>query len=440
MKRVAITTLGCKVNQYETAAFKTGFANAGYTIVKPGSAAEVVVVNTCAVTAKAGSQSRQAVRQSLRSNPRARIIITGCYAEIAENLLTEIPELDGRHYSIVGNSKKDTLVASAVGEAQLQSMVLGAIAEAQSICRLPVKKFGERTRAYLRVQDGCESYCTYCIVPYTRGPSRSLPISEILEQVDIFSDEGYREVVLTGIHLGNYGRDLSPSMDITDLLDLLTSHTPHIRYRISSIEPTEISDRMLSLLVERENLTPHLHIPLQSGSDTILSAMNRKYSTREFSEVISLCRRTMPDSSIGIDVLAGFPGESEELFTETYDFIASLDCTYLHVFPYSIRPGTVAAELPDQIDKNVKDHRVSLLRKLGDKKKRLFHTRQLDSVVQVLVESKRDANGLLKGFSENYIPVHFAGEDTMINTIVPVKLSNIDGSFVTGDVCFNHES
>lgn len=433
MKRVIITTLGCKVNQYESAAFRTSFNQAGYDVVKAGDPADIVVVNTCAVTAKAGAQSRQSVRQALRKNPEARIFITGCYAEIAADALTELEELEGREYSIIGNSKKDQLVPSAVQfDKNSQHLLLGSIDKASEICRLPVRQFGDRTRAYLRVQDGCESFCTYCIVPYTRGPSRSLPLDEVLDQAKTFSKAGYKELVLTGIHLGYYGRDLAIPTDVTELVDMLSSETPEIRYRISSLEPTEITDRLLELMQTRSNIMPHFHIPLQSGDDEILSRMNRKYTTTEFKEVVDKCRAALPEASIGIDILAGFPGETEDHFRNTRDFIASLDCTYLHVFPYSKRPGTVAADFTDDVSKEIKDKRVAELRELGENKRDAFYLRQIHSTHAVLVEGKRDNAGLLKGFSDNYVPVHFQGGDELKNSVVSVQLTELNGAYVSG--------
>lgn len=441
MKRVVITTLGCKVNQYESASFRTSFIEAGYQIVKSGNPADVVVVNTCAVTAKAGAQSRQSVRQSIRNNPDAQILITGCYAEIGAEQLTKLKELDGRQYSIIGNSKKDQLVPTAITfNSDTQTVLLGAIDQAKEICRLPVRDFGDRTRAYLRVQDGCESFCTYCIVPFTRGPSRSLPVEEVLEQARVFAQEGYRELVLTGIHLGYYGRDLSPQNNITNLIDKLTQVTPNIRYRISSLEPTEITDELLDIIKHRDNLAPHFHIPLQSGDDEILSKMNRKYTTTQFRTVIEKCLNTIPDAALGIDILAGFPGESEQHFHNTRQFLASLPLTYLHVFPYSSRPGTVAADFRDDVTKTEKDSRVADLRMLGESKRNDFYQRQLNTIKPVLVEGKRDLNGLLKGFSDNYVPVHFSGDDNLKNSVVNVRLEQFKTTHVIGKVPRDDES
>lgn len=432
MKRVLITTLGCKVNQYESAALRTGFTEAGYQVVTTGNDVELVVINTCAVTAKAGAQSRQAIRQALRANPKAKVIITGCYAEIAADELSALRELQHRQYSLIGNAKKDCLVATA-SHSPLPARLLGTIESATEICRLPVRHFGDRTRAYLRVQDGCESYCTYCIVPYTRGPSRSLPLAEVLDQAKIFADNGYREIVLTGIHLGNYGRELSQAPGIVTLLDRLSLVTPEVRYRISSLEPTEITPDLLTLMQERTNIMPHLHIPLQSGDDEILAKMGRRYTTAEFAQVVGNCRKMLPDCAIGIDILAGFPGESDEHFTRTRAFLAALPCTYLHVFPYSKRPGTAAASFTGEVKKAVKDTRVAALRALGVLKQHSFYQDQLGRTVPVLVEGRRTRQGLLQGFSDNYIPVHFSGDDTLKNQVVAIHLNQQAGQAVLGE-------
>lgn len=441
MKRVIITTLGCKVNQYESAAFHTGFAEAGFQVAPSGKDAELVVINSCAVTAKAGAQSRQAVRQALRANPAARIIITGCYAEIAAAELTAMQELAGREYSIIGNSNKDKLVANATNyDQELEHLLLGTIASAQEVCRLPVHHFGDRTRAYLRVQDGCESYCTYCIVPFTRGPSRSLPPTEVLQQARIFAEGGYREIVLTGIHLGHYGKDLQPATSITDLLDQLSLATPQVRYRISSLEPTEITEQLLHLMRSRQNIMPHLHIPLQSGDDEILARMNRHYTTATFANVLESCLKYLPDAAIGIDILAGFPGETDHHFQNTTRFIASLACTYLHVFPYSRRPGTAAADFDGEVRKQIKEQRVAELRELGEKKRELFYTAQLGRTLPVLVEGRRDKQGLLQGFSDNYVSVHFHGDDSLKNTVVDVQITEHAGQNVKGEVLASDEN
>ncbi len=450
MNKVFITTLGCKVNQFESAAFKTGFEQEGITVVSQNEEADLIVINTCAVTAAAGAQSRQTIRQTLRHNPDAEIIITGCYAELAAHELAEEKELQGRVYSLVGNSKKEGLVAGALvtlgkcgklsNGATFPQMNMGSISKAREICRLPVKRFGERSRAYLRVQDGCESFCTYCIVPYTRGPSRSLPVKEVIEQAKIFTEEGHKEIVLTGIHLGYYGKDLTGDDSFISLLDKLSLATPQTSYRISSLEPLEINESLLSLMRERKNIQPHLHIPLQSGSNEILARMNRRYTTDQFREVIELCHERLPDAAIGIDILAGFPGETDAHFTTATTFLQSLYCSYLHVFPYSIRPGTVAARFKEQVAKIIKDARVAELRLISDAKRNAFYQSQLQQIRPVLVEGRRDSDGMLKGFTDNYIAVRFPGPDSLLNSVTSVRLLIIKDNSVIGERVEHHEN
>jgi len=441
MKKVLITTLGCKVNQYESAAFQTAFEDAGLQLVRRGEQADLVIINTCAVTGSAGAQSRQAIRRALKKNPHADIVITGCYAELASEELEKLPELAGRAYKLIGNSRKDILVETALGRQSAETaLLLGSINEADAICRLPVRRFGDRARAYLRIQDGCESFCTYCIVPYTRGPNRSLPISEALEQAKIFADEGHREIVLTGIHLGYYGSDLEPKTTLVDLLDQLTAATPELLYRISSLEPVEIDTVLLDLMRARPNIQPHLHIPLQSGHDEILGRMNRRYTTAEFRAIIEQCRASLPEMAIGIDILAGFPGETERHFAEALAFLESLDFTYLHVFPYSIRPGTPAATYPDQVPKPVKESRVAILRELSEKKKLRFYQSQLGRTLPVLVESRQTAEGLLKGFTPNYVQVNFPGGKNLLGTSTPVRLKELRDNIVFGERAESNEN
>ena len=434
MKKVLITTLGCKVNQYESAAFKTGFEDAGLTVVSGNGRADIVVVNTCAVTGSAGAQSRQAIHQALRKNPGAKIIICGCYAEIAAAELAQDEELQRRTYTLIGNSEKDQLVRQAlIGSTDTPKILLGDITHAKEITRLPVRRFGDRVRAYLRIQDGCENFCSYCIVPYTRGPCRSLPIAEVIHQAKIFAGVGHKEIVLTGIHLGNYGKDLPGKPTLVALLDTLTLATPEVAYRISSLEPLEVDTTLLALMQERKNIQPHLHIPLQSGHDEILARMNRRYSTEQFRKVVALCKEYLPDAAIGIDILVGFPGETEAHFAAGKTFLQSLDFTYLHVFPYSIRPGTKAAGFAMQVAKKVKEERVADLRQLSDAKKSAFYQSQLGRTWSVLVEGRRDQSGMLKGFTSNYIAVTFAGPDKLLHAVVPVKLLTLQKNSVLGE-------
>ncbi len=424
MKKIAITTLGCKVNQFESASFATGFQEAGCTLVPFTNKADIYVINTCTVTAKAGQQSRQLIRRALQTNLEARIIVTGCYVQMDPATVLDIV---GDKGCMVGNDYKHLIVDTALKETAPNLVVLmGKISHQENICELPVKRFAGRTRAYLRVQDGCNNFCTYCIVPYTRGPSRSVKIAALLRQVAIFEEEGYREVVITGINIGKYGLDLDEGENVYSLLDRLCTQFPTMRIRLSSIEPTEVNDQLLNLVVSHNNFMPHLHIPLQSGDDNVLRRMYRQYTTATFRKAVQSIHTAIPHAAIGCDILGGFPGETDSEADNTYRFIHDLPISYLHVFPYSKRQGTLAASFRDQIPGPVKNKRVKRLRELDEQLRHNFHKRQLGTQCQVLVERLRKGSSLLQGFSENYIPLLFSGPTNLIHQVVPVSFTGFD--------------
>ncbi len=419
-----MSTLGCKVNQFESASFITGFKEADCSLVPFSGPADVYVINTCAVTARAGQQSRQLIRRAMRTNPDARIVVTGCYAQIAGE---ELLEMIDNPTCIVGNGNKHLLVETALTDSQPDMVMLtGKIGLKKEICPLPVRRFSGRTRAYLRIQDGCNNFCSYCIVPYSRGRSRSLPIAAVLEQVELFQQEGYREMVITGINVGKYGLDLDEGLDIYTLLDTLCRRYSGMRIRLSSVEPTEVDDQLLGVMTRHKNFMPHLHIPLQSGDDRILARMNRHYTAEVFVEMIRKLTTALPDVAIGCDVLTGFPGEDDHAAENTYRLLAGLPVSYLHVFPYSSRPGTLAASLNNQVSGKVKDERVRRLRELDGKKRHTFYRHHLGSTQQVLVERRDSKTGLLQGFSEYYIPLRFAGPNDLIHQVVPVHFDRME--------------
>lgn len=422
-KTIAITTLGCKVNQFESASFITGFTDTGCTMVPFSGPADIYVINTCAVTARAGQQSRQMVRRAMRANPDARIVVTGCYAQIAGEELLEIID---NPLCIIGNGNKHLLVETALAENSPELVMLtGNIGMKKEICPLSVRRFSGRTRSYLRIQDGCNNFCSYCIVPYSRGRSRSLPKSAIFEQVDIFLQEGCREMVITGINVGKYGLELDEGENIYTLLDSLCRNYPEMRIRLSSVEPVEVNDQLLNLMIRHPNFMPHLHIPLQSGDDRILARMNRHYTVEVFVDVIRKITSALPHAAIGCDVLAGFPGEDEQAAENTYRLLEGLPTSYLHVFPYSRRSGTLAASFKKQVAGKIKDARVRRLRELDQEKRQAFYRRQLNSIHPVLVE-RRNKNGLLQGFSDNYIPLQFAGPSHLSRRVVSVRFDRME--------------
>jgi len=433
MTKVAVSTLGCKVNQFESASFITGFTEQGCEIVPATEKADIFVINTCTVTGRAGQQSRQLIRRIMRNNPDARIVVTGCYAQMASEELLDI--VVDNPLAIVGNGNKHLLVETALAKKQPDMVMLtGRISTKKEICPLPVRRFSGRTRAYMRIQDGCNNFCTYCIVPYTRGRSRSLPLEQVLEQVHIFTEEGYLELVITGINVGKYGLDLGEGEDIYSLLGRLCKEFPSIRLRLSSVEPTEVNDQLLKLMTSFGNFMPHLHIPLQSGDDGVLARMNRRYTSETFVRAIQKINAALPHCAIGCDILGGFPGEDDMAAENTFLLLQGLPISYLHVFPYSKRPGTLAAQYKNQVPGPVKDERVARLRTLDRQKRQQFYQRHIQTEHSVLVERQNQKSDLLQGFTENYIPVQFDGSTELIRTLVRARIVNITETNVLAEL------
>jgi len=421
-----VSTLGCKVNQYESDSLAAGLRAHGWQPAGTGETADVCVVNTCTVTQKASMQSRQLIRQLQRQHPGARIVVTGCYAQIAPD---EIAAVAGVHV-IAGHSRK----------ADLPAMIMKAAGDAgaaplRALDRLsPTLPFdtpanpapGSRTRPYLKVQDGCNSFCTYCIVPHARGRSRSMPPDQVLRHLRRLGAMGYHEVVLTGIHLGAYGLDLQPAGSLFALLETLADARPLNRIRLSSIEPHELSDDLIDLVAASDVFCPHFHLPLQSGDDTILKRMHRPYSRDLYGQRVAHIKDRLPWAAVGADVLVGFPGEDETAFDQTCQLIEMLPLTYLHVFPFSARPGTPAAAYPAQVPHEVVKRRTARVRAIGADKKQAFLNSALGRKTEVLVETRRDpATGRLKGLTPNYLTVLLEGRDDSMNTVVPVEITGI---------------
>ena len=429
--RIAIATLGCKVNYCDSAAMGEALIHGGYEIVPPAGMADVYIINTCTVTEKTDAQSRQLIRRAIKANSSAHVIVTGCYAQHAPDA---IAALSGRIH-ILGNPEKSAICAclkEILGERSREPE--SAHDNISSTAALP--RFLKRTRAFLKIQDGCNNSCSYCIVPQVRGPGRSLSLAEVQQQSTVFAQSGYREIVLTGIHLGAYGEDLFPAVSLCDLLTVLTADKSLLqtRIRLSSIEPQEISDELISLLSRSHSVCRHLHIPLQSGDEAVLQKMNRNYTPAFFKARIEKLISALPLVNIGIDVIAGFPGETEERFQNTLHFIQGLSIGYLHVFPYSRRPGTPAAAWSDQVPEKIKKERTALLREESLKKKARFYSSFLQQTLQVLIEGKRDRDsGLLKGFSRNYIPVLVAGSTDLMGKEITIKVIEVGESAVYGE-------
>ncbi len=435
-KTAAFATLGCKVNQCDSAAMQHCLEQDGFQSVPFGSPADVCIVNTCVVTGRTEAQSRQLVRRALRSAPSGQVLVTGCYAQRAPDDLLGISP---RVHCIGNDEKKDIVFFCRSLDGMSSQLCRVSDIQATTCFATPAfSRFPGRSRAFLKIQDGCNSRCTYCVVPSVRGRSRSLPPGEMCRRLDRLIHAGYREIVLTGIHLGAYGLDLSPPASFESLVRTIDTDPAceRVRIRLSSIEPMEFSPGLLSCFASSERICPHVHIPLQSGDDAVLKRMNRPYATAFFRDLLLGIHAAVPDAAIGVDVIAGFPGEDEASFTRTHSFLESLPITYVHAFPYSRRPGTSAAAFTGQVDERVKKRRVTALRALSDDRKASFYASFTGKVLEVLVEGDRDREaGHLKGVSRNYIPVAFQGTPDMIGSEVPVRIESASAAGAAGCVC-----
>jgi len=431
--KIALATLGCKTNQSDAASLASELLFQGYEMVPLRETADVYIIHNCSVTQKTDYQSRQLIRRAIAKNPGAQVIVTGCYAQVSPEPLLAIPGVD----FVVGVSEREKIPEIIGSRKEFKETRLLSSPVKERRCfddgRLPW--FAERTRAYLKVQDGCNSYCSYCIVPYARGPNRSLPLERALSKARDLSSQGFKEIVLTGIHLGTYGEDLVPPRSLLQLLRALEEEGIDIRVRLSSVEPAEFNSPLIDFLARSKKICPHLHIPLQSGDDGILQRMNRNYSSAVFEALVNHLIQAIPDLAVGIDVIAGFPGENEKAFGNTVNLIGKLPIAYLHVFPFSKREGTPAANFPAQVPSQVRKARCQTLRELGEKKRRLFYDAFLGQKVKILVESKRDReSGMLKGYSRNYLPVLIPPLNDLINQEVEVEVVKVCGEKVFGNV------
>lgn len=424
LKRFAIATLGCKVNQFETADMIEQLQADGWQQVPFTAEADLYLINSCTVTARSDAESRRLIRRARRINPNARVVATGCYAQVAPKDLQGLPELD----QVLGNEEKHDLVLHiAQGEDQVTDLTT---LKASGSLRLT--SFSEHTRAFLQIQNGCETGCSYCIVPIARGPSRSVPPQEVLEAVSRLIDSGYQEVVLTGIHMGAYGLDLSPPGSLTALVQQLEDQNVVPRLRLGSIEPNELTDELLTLFKKSSRLCHHLHIPLQSGSDSVLQRMGRSYDTHFYRTRVESAVRLLPDAFIAADLIAGFPGETEQEFSETCNFVTSLPLADLHVFPYSTRPGTKAASMPGHLKPAIIKERAEQLRIIATEKRSAFQQRFIDSTLQVLGQRHNAKTGEVSGLSRNYLEVSYQGSAQLLNQEVMVEIQALQNGLLTG--------
>ncbi|OBZ08187.1 tRNA (N(6)-L-threonylcarbamoyladenosine(37)-C(2))-methylthiotransferase MtaB [Bacillus sp. FJAT-26390] len=423
MPTVAFYTLGCKVNFYDTEAIWQLFKNEGYEQVDFESTADVYLINTCTVTNTGDKKSRQIIRRAVRRNPDAVIAVTGCYAQTSPAEIMAIEGVD----LVIGTQDREKIM-TFVNQIQGDRMPVNAvrnIMKTRDFEELDVPDFSERTRAFLKIQEGCNNFCTFCIIPWSRGLSRSRAPQSVLEQAKQLVAAGYKEIVLTGIHTGGYGDDME-NYNLTSLLWDLDKVEGLERIRISSIEASQIDDAMIDVLNRSSKMCRHLHIPLQAGEDSVLKRMRRKYTTAEFAAKIKRLHEAMPGVAITTDVIVGFPGETEEMFESGFRFMEELKFAEMHVFPYSKRTGTPAARMEEQVDEEIKNERVHKLIDLSEKMQLAYAKQYVGQVLDVIPE--RDykgapGTGLVMGYTDNYIQVVFDGSEALIGKLCRVKIT-----------------
>lgn len=429
--RVAFRTFGCKLNLYESAGMAQAARRRSFLVVDSDDEADVVVVNTCSVTGRADQEARQYIRSVARRRPEARVVVTGCYAQRAPAELASLPGVA----LVAGHAEKDVLdrLLTELPEPGAVPRVEVGSLDGKPMTRLRAVGVEGRTRALLRVQDGCNSACTYCVIPATRGPSRSLEPAEVLAEGERLLAAGHREIVITGTHLGHYGLDLVPRRNLASLVrDLISLPAPHsYRVRLSSVEPQEIDGELVDMLASGGVLAPHLHLPLQSGSDRLLRAMRRSYRTPAYRRQVERVAARVPRLALGADLIVGFPGESEADFRETLAFLAELPFTYLHPFTYSPRPGTPAASWKGRPPGDVCRRRLAAAKALMARKNEAFRRSLVGTETLVLVE-ETDAAGESHGFSEHYVRVRFRGNKHLAGRFARVSLTGTSGGGLEG--------
>jgi threonylcarbamoyladenosine tRNA methylthiotransferase MtaB len=424
MPTVAFHTLGCKVNHYETEAIWQLFKDAGYGRSEFESKADVYVINTCTVTNTGDKKSRQVIRRAIRKNPDGVICVTGCYAQTSPAEIMAIPGVD----IVVGTSDRVKMLDYIEQFKNERQPINGVsnIMKARVYEELDVPAFTDRTRASLKIQEGCNNFCTFCIIPWARGLMRSRDPKEVIKQAQQLVDAGYKEIVLTGIHTGGYGEDMKDYNFAKLLRDLDTQVQGLKRIRISSIEASQITDEVIEVLDQSDKIVRHLHIPIQSGSNTVLKRMRRKYTMEFFAERLTRLKQALPGLAVTSDVIVGFPGETEEEFMETYNFIKEHQFSELHVFPYSKRTGTPAARMEDQVEEEVKNERVHKLIALSDQLAKEYASAYENEVLEIIPEElykEEPDSGLYVGYSDNYLKVIFPASEKMIGKIVKVKIT-----------------
>lgn len=428
-KRVAMHTLGCKVNQYDTEAMQELFEEKEYDIVHEDEIADVYVINTCTVTNLGDRKSRQFIRRSKSRNLDAKIVVVGCYAQRASD---EVLEIEGVNLVLGTNERKKIveLVENIGNDEKLK--YVDDIMEVREFEELKVDKIKDKTRAYLKIQEGCNQFCTYCIIPYARGPIRSRQLENIVEEVRRLVKNGFKEVILTGIHIASYGKDLK-THSLIDVIKVIHEIDGLERIRLSSVEPKLLTEEFVNEIKKLPKFCNHLHLSLQSGCDTVLKRMNRKYTTEQYTTIVKRLRDNIKDIAITTDVIVGFPGETDEEFEKTMEFVKEIAFSQIHVFKFSPRKGTPAADFKEQIDGNVKSQRSNRLITLADKLQKEYLSRFINKKFPVLYEAKYN-DTQIEGLTTNYIRVVAQGSDKELKNIALTELNTLQGDIIKGEI------
>ena len=431
-QKVAFHTLGCKVNQHDSAIMAALFQDAGYEVVDFNDLADVYVVNTCTVTHLSDRKSRQMIRHAARENPAATIVVCGCYAQTAKAELEALDEVD----LIIGTNERHKVV-EAVETFRQDHVKTAYMADDEELFYyedLPHERVSGMTRAYVKIQEGCDQFCAYCAIPYARGPLRSRSEQDTIDEISMLVERGYKEVILTGIHIGAYGRGVKDeTCDLTGLCRRILDETAIERLRIGSLEGIEVTDALIEMIASDERMAKHLHLPLQSGCDRTLSAMRRPYDTEQFREMKRRIRGKVPNIAITTDLLVGFPGETDEDFKESLVFCNDIAFSAMHIFKYSMRSGTPAAAMPDQIDPQIKERRAKQMADVAQKNKLDYERRFVGQTLRILVE-EQTKDGLWTGHSSNYLLVTFPGENIRSGDFVDVKITSAERNRLLGEI------
>ena len=432
MKTVAFITLGCKVNQYETNAMTQQFIEKGYEVVDHTKEADIYIVNTCTVTNMSDRKSRQMLRRVKELNKKAIVVACGCYAQVAKEELEKIEEIN----LVLGNNEKKEIVEHIEKYIKSKNTEKQTIPEVQTEDVMNQKEFvefgditfTEKTRAVIKIQDGCDRFCSYCIIPYARGRVRSRKPEHILSEIQKIAKEGIKEVVITGIHIASYGKDFKQEYRLIDLLEEMNGIEGIERIRLGSIEPLLITEEFVSRLEKLSKICHQFHLSLQSGCDETLKRMNRRYTTEEFKDITKLLRKTFEDAILTTDIIVGFPGESEEEFEKTYAFLEEIKFYKMHVFKYSPRKGTKAAVMPNQIDGNKKEERSKRLIELSNKNEKTYNQQYIGKEVEVLFEEEKD--GVWQGHTKNYILAHYKTEENLENKMIKLQCQGAEQEYI----------